>query len=606
MQHREQQKELSLPQHEQRQQRQQQNGATTSSTCVVVDDDDDERNNPTRHQRKSPEQTPKKHRIAMVCDFFYPKLGGVENHIYSLSYNLIQLGHKVIVITSGGHTATQQQNSNNNDNNSSNVVRRTGVRYLPGPLKVYYIPFVTMTDQDTVPTFMVSLPLVRNILLREQITIVHCHQATSVLANECIVYGAMSPKIKTVYTDHSLFSMNNDMASVLLNRILQISLCTADAIICVSYACRDNFLLRTTQQRRRIKRQRSDNSTSENKESATTATRKSPIVRVIPNAVSAENFMPPTMEQLYHRDIDGRIKISIISRLVYRKGVDLLVYLIPNICSEFEDVDFIIGGDGNKLLELQEMVEREQLQDRVVFLGSVQHENVPEVLCAGHIFLNCSLTESFCIAILEAACTGMKVVSTNVGGVPEVLPPDMIYLADPTVPALCHQLCRAIQDYRLEQQPEKNGSLNKSATNKNDSNVASLMNDLQQRQLRQHHQQLQQRHDRIQKMYSWERVAMETVHVYDTIMQQPDDESTSSLHGRLLCYYDAMDGGITGFVVAYIVVLTIEIWYKIVEYWQPRNQIDIVPDIPCQMKSNGRSGQAPAKISNEKPTNPPR
>lgn len=40
----------------------------------------------------------------------------------------------------------------------------------------------------------------------------------------------------------------------------------------------------------------------------------------------------------------------------------------------------------------------------------------------GHIFLNCSLTESFCIAIVEAACAGLFVISTNVGGVTEVLP----------------------------------------------------------------------------------------------------------------------------------------------------------------------------------------
>ena len=37
--------------------------------------------------------------IAMVCDFFYPRLGGVENHVWSLAYHLIRLGHKVIVIT---------------------------------------------------------------------------------------------------------------------------------------------------------------------------------------------------------------------------------------------------------------------------------------------------------------------------------------------------------------------------------------------------------------------------------------------------------------------------------------------------------------------------
>ena len=37
----------------------------------------------------------KRHRILMVSDFFYPKFGGVENHIYLLSQCLLKLGHKV-------------------------------------------------------------------------------------------------------------------------------------------------------------------------------------------------------------------------------------------------------------------------------------------------------------------------------------------------------------------------------------------------------------------------------------------------------------------------------------------------------------------------------
>ena len=74
----------------------------------------------------------------------------------------------------------------------------------------------------------------------------------------------------------------------------------------------------------------------------------------------------------------------------------------------------------------------------------------------GDIFLNTSLTEAFFIAIVEAASCGyvhmahvhesysgipfhicmanrLQVVSTQVGGVPEVLPPDLIRLAEPTV-----------------------------------------------------------------------------------------------------------------------------------------------------------------------------
>lgn len=61
----------------------------------------------------------KRHRIAMVCDFFFPRLGGVEMHIWSLSQHLIRLGHKVIVITHA-------------------YGKRKGVRYMAGPLKVYY------------------------------------------------------------------------------------------------------------------------------------------------------------------------------------------------------------------------------------------------------------------------------------------------------------------------------------------------------------------------------------------------------------------------------------------------------------------------------------
>lgn len=49
----------------------------------------------------------------------------------------------------------------------------------------------------------------------------------------------------------------------------------------------------------------------------------------------------------------------------------------------------------------------------------------------GHIFLNTSLTESFCITIVEAASCGLRVVTTNVGGIPEVLPRDMVKLANP-------------------------------------------------------------------------------------------------------------------------------------------------------------------------------
>ena len=57
----------------------------------------------------------------------------------------------------------------------------------------------------------------------------------------------------------------------------------------------------------------------------------------------------------------------------------------------------------------------------------------PKVLARAQIFLNPSLTEAFGIGALEAACAGLFVVSTRVGGVPEVLPPGLVEFAEPEV-----------------------------------------------------------------------------------------------------------------------------------------------------------------------------
>lgn len=56
----------------------------------------------------------------MVSDFFYPNMGGVEEHIFNLSQCLISRGHKVIVLT---HSYGE----------------RVGVRYMTNGLKVWTV-----------------------------------------------------------------------------------------------------------------------------------------------------------------------------------------------------------------------------------------------------------------------------------------------------------------------------------------------------------------------------------------------------------------------------------------------------------------------------------
>ena len=135
-------------------------------------------------------------------------------------------------------------------------------------------------------------------------------------------------------------------------------------------------------------------------------------VYVIPNAVDTTIFTPDT----FQRDSDFSnsrslflipvVSIIVCSRLVYKKGIDLLVKVIPEVCKRNPTVKFIIGGDGSKKVDLEQMKEKEALHNRVELLGSLSQEQVRNTLVRGHIFLNTSLTEAFCIAIVEAASCG--------------------------------------------------------------------------------------------------------------------------------------------------------------------------------------------------------
>ncbi|KAJ3485132.1 hypothetical protein NLI96_g5180 [Meripilus lineatus] len=204
--------------------------------------------------------------------------------------------------------------------------------------------------------------------------------------------------VRTVFTDHSLFGFD-DAASILTNKLLEGALRSVDAAICVSNTGRENTVLRA-----RLLPQS---------------------VYVIPNAIVADQFKPAS-----DAPPSDSVTIVVLSRLAYRKGIDLLVSTAPRICQLFPQVRFVIGGDGPKMIDLLQMREKYLLQDRIELLGSVRHSDVRNVLVQGSIFMNTSLTESFGIAILEAACAGLYVVSTRVGGVPEILPEDMISTLD--------------------------------------------------------------------------------------------------------------------------------------------------------------------------------
>lgn len=105
----------------------------------------------------------------------------------------------------------------------------------------------------------------------------------------------------------------------------------------------------------------------------------------------------------------------------------------------------MIGGDGNKMNLIKAIVNEYNLQDKVQLMGFTFSSDVPELLSCGDIFLNTSISEAFCMAILEAASCGLYVVSTKVGGIHEILPNEYLTLSEPNPQSLISHLSEIIQ-----------------------------------------------------------------------------------------------------------------------------------------------------------------
>ncbi|XP_008185695.1 N-acetylglucosaminyl-phosphatidylinositol biosynthetic protein isoform X1 [Acyrthosiphon pisum] len=422
-----------------------------------------------------------KHKICMASDFFYPNMGGVEEHIFNLSQCLLMKGYKVIVLT---HSYQD----------------RVGVRYMTNGLKVYYLPIRPFYNQCVLPSMVSSLPLIRYVLVREQITIIHGHSAFSTLAHETMMIGRLLG-IQTVFTDHSLFGFA-DTSAIITNKFLEMSLADCNHCICVSHIGKENTVLRA-----RVNHHR---------------------VSVIPNAVDTTAFVP----KLELRT-KNKITIVVVSRLVYRKGVDLLAQIIADVCLKNQKVQFIIGGDGPKRELLEDIRNNLNIGEQVTLLGSLEHSQVCNVLNRGHIFLNTSLTEAYCMAIVEAASCGLKIVSTRVGGIPEVLPPELIILTEPNVPSILQGLYKAINQVNSEL------------------GVPPI-----------------ECHQKVQSLYNWMNIAKRTEIVYNMVSLEPP----KSLGKQLRSYIP------TGVYPFLLVVSFMHILLRLLDWWIPRSDIDLAKD----------------------------
>lgn len=153
-------------------------------------------------------------------------------------------------------------------------------------------------------------------------------------------------------------------------------------------------------------------------------------IEVVPNGVDLEKFSKNAIsaktgiqeqalniKQSLGINDSGKIVVT-ISRLVKKNGVGDLVQAMKFLD---ENVHLLIIGEGVLKKELVVLENNLGLANRVHFLGNIFHDNLPKYLWASDVFCRPSLSEGLGNVFLEAMASGVPIVATNIGGIPDFL-----------------------------------------------------------------------------------------------------------------------------------------------------------------------------------------
>jgi phosphatidylinositol alpha-1,6-mannosyltransferase len=144
-----------------------------------------------------------------------------------------------------------------------------------------------------------------------------------------------------------------------------------------------------------------------------------------------------------------------VSRLVPRKGQDVLVRAMPSILRAVPDAVLLIVGDGPYRSKLEKLVDETGVRAAVRFTGGVPWAELPAHFDAGNVFAMPCRTrrkgldvEGLGIVYLEASATGIPVVAGNSGGAPDaVLEGETGYVVDGRdVEAVAASIIKCLED----------------------------------------------------------------------------------------------------------------------------------------------------------------
>ena len=335
----------------------------------------------------------------MLAPEFLPIRGGVGTYIVELIKNM----PKDVVI----HVLTPKPQINDNIANSNDFFAKTGDRSLLDRINLHYIG--TAKD-DFFYNFKFQVncfKVVPSIIRQYDIDIIHSESALPdlFLTSRSLkvpiittIHTTITDEINSTKSSDANFSdlSNSEKIMILLGPFLKLL---------------ENMYYSGNRQYITVSKWMKDHVLNDFQKI------QSSQIEVIYNGVDSTKFNPYEKNHIakYFPELSDieMPKVLYLSRWAERKGIRYLLEAIPKII-EKTDVHFVFAGPRkDDKLKIP--------SKNCTFLGYIPQEKIPCLYASSDIFLLPSLYENFPICLLEAMSSGSGVISTNVGGIPEMI-----------------------------------------------------------------------------------------------------------------------------------------------------------------------------------------
>jgi glycosyltransferase involved in cell wall biosynthesis len=304
-------------------------------------------------------------KILMHCVYYPPEVGGLESHVHFLCRALVERGHRVDVIT------------------SRSVARTPRAEVMDG-VHVWRTWFPGKSTVGWLAHAVGSLP--RTLVASRDADILHAQAFQSIPPLQAARAVRGTPLVATWHTSHFLRLAREPGWSTALGRMV---------------ASVDVNLAAST-------------------EIAEVAEGLAPGSSVEPVTNGVETSIFRRSEPMLEPAAYGRRRLILPRRLFEKNGVEYFIRALPLIAARF-DVEAIVVGDGPERDRLEALAETLAVNDRVRFLGSRAHEDMPGLLSSAELAVFPSLMEATSVAALECMACEVPVAASRVGGLPEIV-----------------------------------------------------------------------------------------------------------------------------------------------------------------------------------------